>query len=58
MWPGIKAFSNEEFKMNEVAVVFAKNKQALGGTAIEYFPIGVGKMLTNCIPANLKGKAV
>lgn len=26
MWPGIKAFSSEEFKVNDVAVVFAKNK--------------------------------
>lgn len=58
MWPGIKAFSNEEFKVNELAIIFARNKSAIIGQELDYFPVAVGKMLTNSIPSNLKGKAV
>lgn len=47
MWPGIKAFSSEEFKSNDIAIIYAKNKEALGGSELEYFPVAVGKILTN-----------
>ncbi|CDW79297.1 eukaryotic translation initiation factor 2d-like [Stylonychia lemnae] len=58
MWPGIKAFDQESFKVNQLVVVYAKNQQQIGVENMEYFPIAVGKILANQIPDNLKGKAI
>eukprot|EP00347_Sterkiella_histriomuscorum_P011099 403373759 len=59
MWPGIKAFGEEQFKVNDIVVIYAKNQHSLAQVGDEaYIPVAVGKMLANQIPDNLKGKAI
>ena len=49
--------NREDFKNNEIAVIYAQNDVSADGT-ITYAPVGVGRMLSNKIPEELKGRAV
>lgn len=55
MWPGIKIITPDTFGQNDIAVVYAKNQI---GVEEQYVPIAVGKMLTNKVPEQLKGRAI
>jgi len=57
MWPGVRSMNREDFKNNEIAVIYAQNDVSSDGT-ITYAPVGVGRMLSNKIPEELKGRAV
>eukprot|EP00350_Pseudokeronopsis_sp_OXSARD2_P002489 CAMPEP_0170568160 /NCGR_PEP_ID=MMETSP0211-20121228/80977_1 /TAXON_ID=311385 /ORGANISM="Pseudokeronopsis sp., Strain OXSARD2" /LENGTH=66 /DNA_ID=CAMNT_0010889889 /DNA_START=242 /DNA_END=442 /DNA_ORIENTATION=- len=60
MWPGVSEVSGEEFKSNELAVVFALNKKVTldQSTTYDYSPIAIGKTISNGVPNDMKGRAI